>query len=71
MNRAQRGLVLVCKVRHDRQPADDLGCLRVHFGDVPETERRKVREQLERYCGQDAEGMTWIVDALRKLSGPS
>jgi len=40
--------------------------LRVHFGGVPEAERRKVREQLERYCGQDTEGMIWIVDALRK-----
>ena len=45
--------------------------LRVHFGDVPEAERRRVREQLELYCGQDTEGMVWIVDALRKLSGPS
>ena len=43
--------------------------LRVHFGDVPEAERRKVREQLERYCGQDTEGMVWIVDELQKLTG--
>jgi hypothetical protein len=43
--------------------------LRVHFGEVPEAERRKVREQLERYCGQDTEGMVWIVDALRRLAG--
>lgn len=43
--------------------------LRVHFGDVPETERQKVRQQLERYCGQDTEGMIWIVDALRKQVG--
>jgi hypothetical protein len=35
---------------------------------VPEAERRKVREQLERYCGQDTEGMIWIVDAMRKLA---
>jgi hypothetical protein len=42
--------------------------LRVHFGDVPEAELRKVREQLERYCGQDSEGMVWIVDAVRKLT---
>ena len=42
--------------------------LRVHFRGVPEAERRKVREQLERYCGQDTEGMVWIVDALRKLA---
>jgi hypothetical protein len=31
--------------------------MRVHFGDVPEDERRKVRQQLERYCGLDTEGM--------------
>ncbi|MCL4789521.1 MAG: DUF2779 domain-containing protein [Verrucomicrobia bacterium] len=43
--------------------------LRVHFGDVPEAERRKVRGQLERYCGQDTEGMIWIVDALGRLAG--
>ena len=40
--------------------------LRVHFRDVPEAEIRKVREQLELYCGQDTEGMVWIVDALRQ-----
>ncbi|HEV7924106.1 MAG TPA: DUF2779 domain-containing protein [Verrucomicrobiae bacterium] len=42
--------------------------LRVQFGDVPEDERRKVREQLERYCGQDTEGMVWIVDAMTRLA---
>lgn len=41
--------------------------LRVHFGDVSEAERQKVREQIEQYCGQDTEGMVWIVEALRKL----
>ena len=45
--------------------------LRVHFSDVPDAERQKVRQQLERYCGQDTEGMVWIVEALRKLSVPS
>ena len=43
--------------------------LRVTFGDVPEAERLKVREQLERYCGQDTEGMIWIAEALRRLVG--
>ena len=43
--------------------------LRVHFGNVPEAERQRVREQLERYCGQDTEGMIWIVAALRRLAG--
>lgn len=42
--------------------------LRVHFGDVPEDERRKVREQLERYCGQDTAGMLWLIEVLRKLA---
>jgi hypothetical protein len=30
-----------------------LDYLRVRFGEVPETERREMREQLEHYCGQD------------------
>lgn len=42
--------------------------LRAHFGDVPEAERQKVRGQLERYCGQDTEGMIWIIDAMRRLA---
>ena len=43
--------------------------LRVTFGDVPEAERLQVRQQPEQYCGQDTEGMIWIVEALRKLAG--
>jgi hypothetical protein len=43
--------------------------LLVYYGDVPEADRQKVRGQLERYCGQDTEGMIWIVDALRRLLG--
>jgi hypothetical protein len=39
--------------------------LRVTFGEVTETERRRVRQELEEYCGQDTEGMIWITDALR------
>jgi len=42
--------------------------LRIHFGDVSEAERQKVRRQLERYCGQDTEGMIWTVDAMRKFA---
>ena len=33
--------------------------LRVQLGDVPEDERQRVRERLERYCGQDTEGMNF------------
>jgi hypothetical protein len=39
--------------------------LRVTFGDVSESERKRVRRALERYCGQDTEGMVWILDALK------
>ncbi len=39
--------------------------LRVTFGDVTESERKRVRHSLEKYCGQDTEGMIWILDALR------
>jgi hypothetical protein len=41
--------------------------LRITFGEVSEVERQRVRRQLEEYCGQDTEGMIWIVDALRAL----
>jgi hypothetical protein len=41
--------------------------VRVTFGQVPDEERQRVRRQLEEYCGQDTEGMIWIVDALRAL----
>jgi hypothetical protein len=48
--------------------AASLEFLRVHFGDVPEAERQRVRRHLEEYCGQDTEGMIWIVETLRNLS---
>ena len=41
--------------------------LRVTFGDVSESERKRVRKALELYCGQDTEGMIWILDALRNV----
>lgn len=40
---------------------------RVTFGDVSEEERQKVRKQLVEYCGQDTEGMIWIVEELTKF----
>jgi hypothetical protein len=39
--------------------------VRVTFGDVSESERKRVRKALELYCGHDTEGMVWILDALR------
>ena len=41
--------------------------LRVTFGDVPVEERRRVRQQLEEYCGRETAGMVWITDALRRI----
>lgn len=38
--------------------------LRVTFTDVAESERTRVRRALDLYCGQDTEGMVWILDAL-------
>ena len=38
--------------------------VRVTFGDVSEMERKRVRLALETYCGQDTEGMVWILDKL-------
>ncbi|MHB8522250.1 MAG: hypothetical protein ACYDH9_16035 [Limisphaerales bacterium] len=38
--------------------------LRVHFGEVPEAERQRVRRHLEEYCGLDTVGVVWIVEAL-------
>jgi len=38
--------------------------LRVTFGDVSESERKRLRRALDLYCGQDTEGMVWILDAL-------
>lgn len=39
--------------------------LRVTFGDVKESERKRVRKALDKYCGQDTEGMVWILAGLR------
>jgi hypothetical protein len=39
--------------------------LRVTFGEVSAAERKRVRRALELYCGQDTEGMVWILEALR------
>ncbi|MGO8837581.1 MAG: DUF2779 domain-containing protein [Limisphaerales bacterium] len=41
--------------------------VRVHFTDVSESERQRVRQNLERYCSLDTEAMLHIVRALKKL----
>ena len=42
--------------------------LRVTFGDVTAAERRRVRRDLEEYCGLDTLGMVQIVDQLKRLT---
>jgi hypothetical protein len=43
--------------------------LRVNYGNVSDAERSRVRKQLEEYCGQDTEGMIWIVQKLSQITG--
>jgi len=39
------------------------------YGEMPKEEREKVMSDLEEYCGRDTEGMIWIVERLREVSG--
>lgn len=43
--------------------------LRVTYGDVTAAERRRVRRDLEEYCGLDTFGMVQIVNQLKHLTG--
>jgi len=63
---ARRGLPRPL-IQEDDTPSREF--LRVTFGNVPEEERCQVRKQLGQYCGQDTEGMIWIMDALADLTG--
>jgi hypothetical protein len=49
---------------HERGSAD-LECLRVTFGDVAESERQKVRKQLEEYCALDTEGWLRLIESFK------
>ncbi len=42
--------------------------LRVTYGQVTTAERRRVRRDLEEYCGLDTSGMIQIVNRLTRLS---
>jgi hypothetical protein len=41
--------------------------MRIAFSEVSEEDRRRIRRQLEDYCGLDTSGMVEIVAALRLL----
>lgn len=42
---------------------------RVTYTDVPEEERRRVRQELEKYCGRDTEGMIRVIETLAEAIG--
>jgi len=42
--------------------------LRVTSGQVPGAERRRVRKDLQEYCGLDTQGMVEIVGQLKRLT---
>ena len=44
-----------------------LSFIHILTGKVSKEEEKKIRKDLEDYCGLDTEGMIWIVDELRKL----
>jgi hypothetical protein len=45
--------------------------LDVTYGDATAEKRRQVRQDLEKYCGLDTEGMIWIVENLKEVSEKS
>jgi hypothetical protein len=40
--------------------------LRITFTDVSEPDRKRFRKASDLYCGQNTEGMIWILDVLRR-----
>ena len=42
--------------------------LRVTYGHVTAAERRRVRQDLQQYCGLDTLGMVQIVDKIKGLT---
>ena len=42
--------------------------LRVTYGEVPDAERHRVRQDLQEYCGLDTLGMVQIVNQLKRLT---
>jgi hypothetical protein len=51
---------------YDGQTAS-LEYFRVTYGNASEEDQLSVRENLEKYCGRDTEGMVWIVEKLLTL----
>ena len=45
-----------------------LAFLEATYGDISDEMRNKIREDLQKYCGLDSEGMVWIIDRLKELA---
>ena len=41
---------------------------KITYGEATDEERKKVREDLLKYCKLDTEGMIWIVNKLREMA---
>jgi len=57
---------------YDKLPIGEGGAasreyLRITYTKVSKEEKEKVRKDLLRYCGQDTEGMIWIIDKLKEI----
>lgn len=66
-------LPVLTSVSYNNLPIADgdtasLEFLRVTFSEVSETERNRIRKQLEDYCGMDTLGMIEIVKSLSILA---
>ena len=40
---------------------------KITFGKVIEKEKEEIRKNMLKYCGQDTEGMIWMIDKLREI----
>lgn len=40
---------------------------KITFGKVSEEEKKEVRKNMLIYCGQDTEGMIWMVEKLKEM----
>ncbi len=41
---------------------------KITFKEVSEEEKKKIREDMLEYCGQDTEGMIWMIDKLKEIT---
>lgn len=47
--------------------AASMSFIEISYNEVSEAKKKKIREDLLKYCGLDTEAMVWIVDELKRL----